>query len=304
MMNVFYSPLQCATTNSFSPSSMKPQYVVADWQQRFPGQIAVHDFEPVERDVFKRVHSPDHVDAILDGRANNGFGNKSLQVAQSLPYTTGSLLAAAEYAVLHGAQTCSPTSGFHHASYHHAGGYCTFNGLMATAVALWDAGLVQTVGIIDCDAHYGDGTQDIIDRLSAKWVRHHTLGGAFHSARDVYPVPGGGTTFARWLQKAICDAKACDLVIYQAGADPHVNDPLGGILTTEQMRERDRMVFEGLRGKALVWNLAGGYQTATEVPGTGEQSQAARLEPVLALHRNTMAEHLAVLSGAESRLTS
>ena len=25
------------------------------------------------------------------------------------------------------------------------------------------------------------------------------------------------------------------LVLYQAGADPHVNDPLGGFLTTEEM---------------------------------------------------------------------
>ena len=49
-------------------------------------------------------------------------------------------------------------------------------------------------------------------------------------------------------------------MIYQAGADPHIDDPLGGILTTKQMSWRDRQVFEQLGHKPLVWNLAGGYQ--------------------------------------------
>lgn len=35
-----------------------------------------------------------------------------------------------------------------------------------------------------------------------------------------------------------------DLVLYEAGADVHVDDPLGGVLNSEQMRQRDRIVFE------------------------------------------------------------
>ncbi len=55
----------------------------------------------------------------------------------------------------------------------------------------------------------------------------------------------------------------CAVLLYQAGADPHVDDPLGGWLTTEQLRERDRRVFEAARGAGVpvAWNLAGGYQT-------------------------------------------
>jgi hypothetical protein len=65
-----------------------------------------------------------------------------------------------------------------------------------------------------------------------------------------------------------------------------VDDELGGILTTEEMRERDRMVFQGLRNRPLAWNLAGGYQTVSGATG------AAQLEPILALHRQTMQEWL------------
>jgi len=68
----------------------------------------------------------------------------------------------------------------------------------------------------------------------------------------------------------------CDVVLYQAGGDPHINDPLGGFLTTSEMSLRDRYVFEGLaaRGIPVAWNLAGGYQRP--------------LEKVVALHVNTM----------------
>ena len=55
----------------------------------------------------------------------------------------------------------------------------------------------------------------------------------------------------------------CDIVLYQAGADPHVDDPLGGFLTTTQLATRDWKVFDGLRqhGIPVAWDLAGGYQT-------------------------------------------
>ena len=96
--------------------------------------------------------------AFLACEMANGFGNRSAGVAASLAYTSGSMVAAAEHAVLHREVVCSPTSGFHHAEYGSAGGYCTFNGLMVTALALKDAGLVNRVAILDCDAHYGNGT--------------------------------------------------------------------------------------------------------------------------------------------------
>jgi hypothetical protein len=42
----------------------------------------------------------------------------------------------------------------------------------------------------------------------------------------------------------------------------HVDDPVGGVLDSEQMRQRDRIVFEAGKTAAvpLAWNLAGGYQ--------------------------------------------
>ena len=54
----------------------------------------------------------------------------------------------------------------------------------------------------------------------------------------------------------------CDLILYQAGADPHIDDPLGGWLTTKQLQQRDKRVFSASAEWKIpvAWNLAGGYQ--------------------------------------------
>jgi acetoin utilization deacetylase AcuC-like enzyme len=73
-------------------------------------------------------------------------------------------------------------------------------------------------------------------------------------------------------------------LLYQAGADPHIADPLGGWLTTAQLRERDRLVFTRCKalGLPVAWNLAGGYQNP--------------LRKVLDIHDNTMLECIAAFA--------
>lgn len=276
LMHVFYRPEQVATTNSISRSALKPQLVVEDWiAQEF--RIKLQTFDPVTPDDFKLAHGHNFVDGVLNGTVQNGFSNTDMAVAQSLPYTTGSMVAAAKHALANKTIACSPTSGFHHAGPNTALGFCTFNGLMVTAMMLKKAGLVDRVAILDCDAHYGNGTDEIIEALGIDWIIHHTQGDLFYNR---------GTTlngaYEAWLDHAIDDCAQADLVLYQAGADPHVHDPYGGMLTTHQLDMRDEAVFSRLGHMPLAWNLAGGYQTA---PGGTE---AERLEPVLALHRSTM----------------
>ena len=207
---------------------------------------------------------------MLDLSIDNGFGNRNAQVAASLPYTSGSLLAAARHALEYRENVCSPTSGFHHAGYDSAEGFCTFNGLMVTALALLEQGAVRSIGILDCDVHYGNGTDDIVKRLGVQGIRHHTMGAHFRHRDEA-------SLFEQWLHRAIEDCLDVDLLIYQAGADPHVNDPLGKVLTGVQMAKRDHAVFSAFQGRPLVWNLAGGYQR--DVNGG--------IEPVLKLHRTT-----------------
>lgn len=283
-MKVFYRPEQVATSHQPSPSALKPKLVVADWLTHSDINAEICSFEPVSSKTIMLAHDPKFVRGVLSGRLENGFGNHDADVSASLPYTTGSMVAAAEHAVLHREAVCSPTSGFHHAEYATAMGYCTFNGLMVTALALKQAGLVQRVGILDGDVHWGNGTDQIIRQLGIDWIHHHTMGKHFPTEESA-----ANGKFEAWWQKAITDCLDCDLILFQAGADPHLWDPLGGVLSSDQMSWRDRQVFEQLGHLPLVWNLAGGYQIG---PGITE---AQKREPILALHRETARLHTAIL---------
>lgn len=281
-MKIFYRPEQCAANAaSYSPSAAKPAQVVADWLARgLISKADIHTFEPATREQLALAHTRSYVDGVLDLNQVNGFGNHDAEVAASLPYTTGSLLAAARTAVQEQTTTCSPTSGFHHAGYDWGGGYCTFNGLVVTALALKKEGLVDRVAILDLDMHWGDGTADIIEQLQLNWVIHHTQGARFRTRKDAGE---HGRAYQDWLFDALAECRRADLVLVQAGADPHIDDPLGGLLRTEEMRIRDLMVFNACIDKPLVWNLAGGYQ----------RDAKGGIAPVLALHRQTLDAALA-----------
>lgn len=189
------------------------------------------------------------------------------------------MLAAAREAIAGGGFACAPVSGFHHACWDHAGGFCTFNGLMVTALALLDDGLVNRVGIFDCDQHYGNGTDNIIEHLDVSdRIRHYSVG-----KQRVATV-----RFLASLKSLVRSFSDCDVLLYQAGADPHIDDPLGGWLTTAQLKKRDRIVFETAKamGLSVAFCLAGGYQ----------RDENGTIRPVLYIHDNTMIECLTVFN--------
>ncbi len=257
-----------ADADSFSPSASKPTAVVESW---FKLGIPMDIFapEPVTTQDLARAHFPAYVEAVLSCRVANGFGNQFEAVAKSLPFTSGAMLAAARAAMGNGTVAVAPCSGFHHAGYSHGAGFCTFNGLMVTAMTLRASGEASRVGILDFDQHYGDGTDHIIDQLSIDWINHFSAGQHYH-----FPVEA--ERFLASIPGLVAGMKDCDVILYQAGADPHVDDPLGGWLTTPQLLERDRLVFESAKQLRVpvAWNLAGGYQTP--------------LRNVLTIHDGTM----------------
>jgi acetoin utilization deacetylase AcuC-like enzyme len=271
---VFYTDKMVAPSGSFSPSAEKPAQVVASWR-RLGLRLDLREPTPATPEELSLAHDPSFVREVLAGTRLNGFGNRSGQVAASLPYTSGSMLSAARHALREGGAAAAPCSGFHHAGYDRASGFCTFNGLMVAACALRREG-ARKVGILDCDMHYGDGTDDIIRRLAARsWVAHFSAGESFTSPRQV------GAFFDR-LDRELARMRDCDVVLYQAGADPHVDDPLGGWLATAELRARDARVFERLQAASVpvAWNLAGGYQ----------RDASGGIPKVLEIHDNTARE--------------
>ena len=217
LLPVFFTPKMVASAPS-SPSAAKPPQVVADWKAKaLP--IRVYDPDPVTAAQLSLAHDARMVAAVLACEAANGFGTRSRQVARSLPYTTGAMLSAARHVLRHGGAACAPCSGFHHAGFDSGHGYCTFNGLMVTAAVLRQEGLV---GRWDHRLRHAPRrrNRDIIDRLGASsWVRHFTAGPEFDR-------PGQVEAFFKRLARVMESMQDCDLVLYQAGADPHDRRPL------------------------------------------------------------------------------
>jgi acetoin utilization deacetylase AcuC-like enzyme len=273
-MKVHYSDRMVAEAGSYSPSAGKPAAVVASWRRLAPALELVAP-EPLTAAQLALAHDRDYVDGVLSLRLPNGFGNRLPGVAASLPYTCGAMVAAAREALRNGAVGIAPVSGFHHAGWDEGGGYCTFNGLVVAAQVLRQEAAVGRVSILDADHHYGNGTADIIQRLSLDWIEHVTLGAE-------YTEPGDAARFFRDLPGILARFRGCDLLLYQAGADPHLDDPLGGWLDDRQLRQRDRRVFDFARaaGLPIAWNLAGGYQQP--------------LRKVLDIHDHTLRECMAV----------
>lgn len=268
---VSYAEAMAADGVPCSPSARKPRLVVADL--RAAGlPIAITPPAPATRAQLSLAHDAAYVDAVLDLRCANGFGDRSPNVARSLPFTTGAMLAAAR-AALERRVALAPVSGFHHASFAAGAGFCTFNGLAVTAFVLLAERRVERVAILDCDMHYGDGTADVLRRRDpAGRVLHATAGARFGARTQA-------SAFFRWLEATLDACASCDLVLYQAGADPHVDDPLGGFLDDAELERRDALVFRRLAavGVPVAWNLAGGYQRDPD----------GSIPKVLAIHRRT-----------------
>lgn len=280
-IKVFYDARQSVANNrSISPSAGKPKLVMEEWAKK-GYDFAIGDVTPVTREDYYLAHHDSYINDVLDLRRPNGFDNKSPEVAAALPWTTGSLYCAAVEALKTRKNTVSPTSGFHHASWNRGEGFCTFNGIMVTCIKLHQLG-IDNIGVLDIDHHYGNGTVNIINHHSIDYIQHYTFG-----ADSTNYYWNGGEKAEDWLKilPTIIDRfSKCKIVIYQAGADPHVNDPYGGALTDLQLRERDRKVFSMFKDMSIpvVWNLAGGYQTP--------------IQKVLDIHNATMEECLKVMS--------
>ena len=277
-LSVFYRPEMSSTAaTGISPSAGKPKLAVEDWLDNtdIEPHIQIETFTPATDEILHGAHSPAYVDGVLSGKIENGFGGRSADIARSLRYTVGSMVAAAKHVLkMKGRRrfAVSPTSGFHHAGYDFGGGFCTFNGLMATAIRMHTLGLAKSILILDMDGHYGNGTQDIIHKLGINYVDHISARKSYVTAKEALD----SANLMMGLEESYYD-----LVLYQAGADLHIDDALGsGVLSTRQMQERDRRVFASavMRNTPVVWNLAGGY--TRDANGT--------IEPVLKLHRNTM----------------
>ena len=225
------------------------------------------------REWLEFVHHPAYVDAYctgtLDAKAQRRIGLPwSAALVNRTCIAVGGTILTAKLALEHGV-ACNTAGGTHHAFPSYGSGFCIFNDLAIAVRVLQKLGLVHQVLIVDLDVHQGDGTAVIFqgDDSVFTFSMHCEVnfpGTKQQSDLDV-PLPVGMEddeylqTLAKYLPDLLSDVKP-DLVLYDAGVDPHQGDKLGKLALTDAGLFRREM-------QVLSTCLAGGYPVACVIGG-------------------------------------
>lgn len=231
--------------------------------------------DPMPRDWLAAVHDPDYVDEVFaakvprDKERRIGFPVTE-HIASRVRHTNGGTYLAALLAKAHG-YAANSAAGSHHALYDTGAGYCVFNDLAVASHRLIAEGQAQRILIVDLDVHQGDGTASLtatrpdITTFSMHSEKNFPVRKA-HSNHDIgLPDGVGDDEYLATLEKALVpliDQVAPDMILYQAGVDPHVDDKLGRLsLSDDGLVARDRFVIGEARRRGLpvASALGGGY---------------------------------------------
>jgi acetoin utilization deacetylase AcuC-like enzyme len=219
------------------------------------------------------VHTPEYIQAYCDGtldpKAQRRIGlpwNPAL-VNRTCTAVGGTILTA-QLALKHGL-ACNTAGGTHHAFPSYGSGFCIFNDLAIASCFLQKLGLVQKILILDLDVHQGDGTAFIFqDDPSVFTFSMHcevNFPGTKQKSDLDISLPVGMDddaylqTLAKYLPDLLSEVKP-DLVLYDAGVDPHAGDRLGKLALTDRGIYRREMLV-------LSTCVAAGYPIASVIGG-------------------------------------
>ncbi len=231
--------------------------------------------EPMPRAWLEAVHDPAYVEAVLAAQVPAAIERRigfpvTEHVSRRTVAVAGGTYTAALYALEHGF-AANGAGGSHHAMPDGGAGYCVTNDLAIAANRVLGEGRARRIAIIDLDVHQGDGTATMLaGRADAVTFSMHAAKNfpvrKARSTRDVeLPDRTGDDDYLALLQAeldAFLDAHTPDLVLFQAGVDPHEGDRLGRLaLTDAGLAARDAMVVRGclLRSIPIASTLGGGY---------------------------------------------
>ena len=249
----------------------------------------VHQPELAAPEVLALAHDAAYVTAVLertlDAAAVRRIGLPiTPEVALRSRAANGGTLLTARLALTHGL-ACNTAGGSHHAFAGYGSGFCVFNDVAVAADALLAEGRIARALVVDLDVHQGDGTAAIFaaePRVFTFSMHCRTNFPARKQTSDLDLALDAGLEDEAYLGllaehlPGLLEEVRPDLVFYNAGVDPHVDDKLGRLaLTEEGLWRRERMVLQGCAqaGVPVAGVIGGGYAPDLE--------QLARLHTIL-----------------------
>ena len=242
---------------------------------------------PLVRSQLLMGHDPEYLDRLEGMVADPDQGYlefeapASRSVLDAFYAMAGGSLAAARAALSlqgcgdgFGGFAANLGGGFHHAFPWKGEGFCAINDIVVTLRILLDEGAIGRGAVVDLDVHQGNGTAKAFEGEERVFTfsMHQEDNYPVKQRSDLdigLPNDSGDRLYLEELAPALETVRAQkpDLVVYVAGADPFVDDLLGGLaLSKEGLARRDEAVFKCFlpQGIAVVAVLAGGYAQREE----------------------------------------
>ncbi|XP_059187781.1 uncharacterized protein SYNPCC7002_A1628 [Centropristis striata] len=232
--------------------------------------------EIASKDLLSCVHTEEYLNNFINGKINEqeqrrtGFPWSEGIVARCR-YETGGTLLAAEVALQRGL-ACSTAGGTHHAFPSFGSGFCLLNDLAVAAKYLMGiSSPKRKILIVDLDVHQGDGTAFIFKEEPCVFTFSVHCGKNFplrKQTSDLDVSVEDALEDREYLSTVeahlpwLLDTFRPDLVLYDAGVDPHWEDELGRLRLTDQgLYQRDLYVMKTVvsRGVPVATVVGGGY---------------------------------------------
>lgn len=241
-------------------------------------------------DDLLRVHTREWV-----GKLKNGTLSASEVMKLEVPYSpelveavwlaAGGSILAGQLALRDGF-ACNLSGGFHHAHANHGEGFCAIHDVAVAIRRLQSDGAIKKAVVVDTDVHHGNGTAHIFREDASVFtlsIHQENNYPAYKPPSDLDLPLDDGVEDEEYLAALIpavarvLDDFCPEILFYVGGADPYVEDQLGGLrLSKSGLKARDQGVFFAARSRGIpvATTLAGGY--------------ALRVEDTVRIHANTI----------------
>ena len=239
----------------------------------------VHTPLPVPRRWLELVHDRAYHEAFasdrLDRQAQRRIGLPATPpLVQRTWLAVGGSLLTARLALKHGL-ACHLAGGTHHAFPGYGSGFCIFNDLAICARVLLEEEGLSRLLVVDLDVHQGDATALIFQSDPRVFTFSAHAASNFPARKqrsDLDLALGDGVDDHAYLALIgdrlpdLLDRFQPQLVLYNAGVDPHRDDRLGRLALTDLgLLQRDHLVLDAClrRGIAVATVIGGGYDAMT-----------------------------------------
>jgi len=230
---------------------------------------------PAPWEMLLKVHDSGYLESVRDGRMTDfdrnrlGLPDNAALLDRCRRETHGTVLAAR--AALADGIAANLGGGTHHAFAGRGLGFCVLNDVAVACAVLEAEHPGLRVLVVDTDAHQGNGTHALLRGRPGRFSHSIHVGRNYPSEKEVgdldvgLPRDVGGPEYLAALAASLdeaLDRARPDLVLWNSGADVHVDDRFGQMrLSDGDIAERDLRVLRATRGAGLplVVLYGGGY---------------------------------------------